>query len=125
VKKFHNYIYGPHFYIESDHQSLSYLLNQAKAISLTTSTRIQQWALTLSAYHYTIHHKAGRHLSNAYALSRLPRPVTTSSDCISGDWIHLLDHLSSTTIDAHHIRRWTDTNPILSRVRQYTLQGWS
>jgi len=122
VKKFH-YIYGRHFYIESDHQPLSYLFNQAKGISPTASARIQRWALTLSAYHYTICHKAGHHLSNADALSHLPRPVT-SSDCIPGDWIHLLDHLSSTTIDAHHTRRWTDTNPILSSVRQYTLQGW-
>jgi len=81
------------------------LSNQAKAVSPTASARIQQWAVTLSAYHYTIRHKAGHHLSNADALSHLPRPVTMLSDCIPGDWIYLLDHLSSTTIDTHHIRR--------------------
>ena len=125
VKKFHTYIYGRQFHIDSNHQPLSYLFNQAKAISPTASARIQRWALTLSAYQYTIHHKAGRHLSNADALSRLPRPVTTSSDCLPGDWVHLLDHLSSsTTVNAAHIKQWTDTNPVLSRVRRCILQGW-
>jgi len=27
VKKFHNFIYGQHFHIDSDHQPLSYLFN--------------------------------------------------------------------------------------------------
>ena len=76
MKKFHNYLYGRHFYIESVHQPLPYLFNQTKAISPTASVRIQRWALTLSAYHYTIRHKAGHHLSNADALSHLPRMYT-------------------------------------------------
>ena len=125
VKKFHDYLYGRYFHIDSDHQLLSYLFNHNKAISSTVSARIQRWALTLSAYHYTIRHKAGRHLSNADGLSRLPRPLTTSSDRFPGEWIQLVDHLSSTTINAAHIKkRWTVTNPILSRVQHYILQGW-
>ena len=124
VKKFHNYLYGRHFHIESDHQPLSYLFNHNKAISSTASARIQRWALTLSAYHYTICHKAGRHLSNADGLSRLPRPLTTSSDQLPGEWIQLVDHLSSTTINAAHIKRWTATDPILSRIQHYMLQSW-
>lgn len=54
VKKFHNYLYGRHFIIESDHQPLSYLFNEKKGISQTASSQIQRWALTLSAYQYTI-----------------------------------------------------------------------
>ena len=50
VKKFHNYLYNQHFSIESDHQPLSYLYNETKGITQTTSSRIQRWALTLSAY---------------------------------------------------------------------------
>jgi len=69
-------------------------------------------------------HYPGRYLSNADALSRLPRSVTTSSDCLPGDWVHLLDHLTSATVNAAHIKQWTDTNPLLSRVRRCILQGW-
>jgi len=38
--------------------------------------------------------------------------------------LHLLYHLSATTVSASNIRRWTDLDPILSRVCQYVLQGW-
>ena len=49
VKKFHNYLFGRKFSIESDHQSLSYLFNETKGISQTASSRIQRWVITLSA----------------------------------------------------------------------------
>ena len=61
------------------------------------SSRIQRWALTLSAYHYSICYKSGKDLSNADALSQIPRPVTTTSDYLPGDLINLLTHLSNTT----------------------------
>jgi len=32
--------------------------------------------------------------------------------------------LSSTTFDATHIKKWTDTDPILARVQRYCLHGW-
>ena len=41
VTKFHNYLYGRKFVIKSDHQPLSHLFNQQKAISTTASARIQ------------------------------------------------------------------------------------
>ena len=71
VKKFHDYLFGSRFGIESDHQPLSYLFNETRGISQTASSRIQRWALTLSAYQYMIRHKSGVALINADALSRL------------------------------------------------------
>ena len=107
TKKFHNYLYGRPFYIESDHQPLSFLFNESKTILQMASGRIQRWALTLSAYQYSIRYKPGAKLSNADALSRLPRPVTTSSDMIPGDIIHLVNHLSGTSVNVECIKRWT------------------
>ena len=54
VKKFHNYLYGRHFTIESDHQPLSHLFSETKSIPAMASARIQRWALTLEAYQYNI-----------------------------------------------------------------------
>ena len=124
VKKFHNYLFGRHFIIESDHRPLSYLFNSSKTISPTVSSRITRWTLTLSAYTFTIRYKPGKDLGNADALSRLPQPQTTDADCQPAELIHLLQHLSSTTINAASIRRWTDTHPVLSKIRQFILQGW-
>ena len=72
VKKFHHYLYGRHFIIESDHRPLSFLFSETKGVPQMASSRIQQWALTLAAYCYTICYKAGKQLSNADAFSRLP-----------------------------------------------------
>lgn len=84
---------------------------------------VQRWALNLGAYQYTIRYKAGKKLGNADALSRLPRPVTTSSDRVPTDLIHLLNHLSSTTISSANIKKWTSEDPVLSQVR-YISVGW-
>ena len=75
VKKFHSYLFGRSFTIESDHQPL-FLFGEKKGIPSLASARIQRWALTLSTYSYTILHKPGRTLGNVDAL---PRSVTTSS----------------------------------------------
>ena len=69
VKKFHNYLYGCQFSIESDHQPLSCLFSESRAIPQMASSRIQRWALTLSAYQYTLCYKAGSTLANADSLS--------------------------------------------------------
>ena len=87
------------------------------------SSRTQRWALTLSAYRYTIHHKAGKCLSNPDALSRLARSVTTNSDKLPGDLVHLMDHLSATTVNANAIRIWTSKDPVLPQVSRYIMGG--
>ena len=125
TKKFHNYLFGRHFTIESDHKPLSFLFSENKQIPQMASSRIQRWALTLSAYHYSIHYKSGKDLSNDDTLSQLPRPVTTISDCLPGDLINLLTHLSTTTsLSAINIKELTDNDAVLSRVHQYIQSGW-
>lgn len=68
------YLYG-HPIIELDHKPLSYLFLSSKQIPPMASARIQRWALTLSAYQYSIRYKAGKSIGNADAMSRL---TTTS-----------------------------------------------
>lgn len=91
-------------------------LHELKAISATASSWIQRWALTLSAYHYNIRYKAATSLSNADALSRLPRPITTSSFQVT-DLVHLVDHLSAMSVNA------STKYPLLAQVRRYTQLG--
>ena len=124
VKKFHNYIYGRQFLIESDHRPLSFLFGEHKAVPQMASSRIQRWALTLSAYRYSIRYKAGNLLGNADAFSRLPRPVTTTQDCQPEDLLQLVNHLSSTGVSASHIKEWTSKDPTLSRVLKFIMTGW-
>ena len=64
VKKYHAYLWGQQFLIESDHKPLSSLFGELKEIPPLASARIQRWALTLSAYRYSICYKAGKTLCN-------------------------------------------------------------
>ena len=57
VKKYHAYHWGRQFLIESDHKPLSSLFGELKEIPPLASARIQRWALTLSAYRYSIRSK--------------------------------------------------------------------
>ena len=116
VKKFHNYILGRHFEIESDHRPLSFLFSENKRVPQMASSRIQCWALTLASYSYSTRYKPGRHLGNADALSRLPRPVTTSHEYFPEDLTLLINHLSSTSVSTANIKEWTSKDPVLSCV---------
>ena len=49
MQKFHRYLYGTAFTVETDHQPLSYL-NKAKL----TNSRLMRWALALQPYRFHI-----------------------------------------------------------------------
>ena len=126
VKKFHNYIYGRMFTIQSDHKPLSYLFDEHKEVPQHASARIQRWALILSAYRYNIRYKSGKTLNNADALSRLPSPLiglTCNSDP-PPVVVDLINHLSTTCICAANIKEWTSKDPTLARVKRFLLSGW-
>ncbi|KAK3747895.1 hypothetical protein QZH41_001360 [Actinostola sp. cb2023] len=60
VKKFHQFLYGRHFKIYTDHKPLLVLLSSDKAIPPMALGRVQRWALTLSAYEYDLVYRPGR-----------------------------------------------------------------
>ena len=72
VKIFHQYLYGHHFTLITDHKPLIQLLNGQSAISTQASARIQRWTLTLSSYEYSIIFRSSEENANADAMSRLP-----------------------------------------------------
>ena len=88
------------------------------------SSRVQRWALILSAYTYTIRYKPGKSLGNADGLSRLPRPVTTPENSCTPEELVLINHLSHTTVSATNIKDWTSKDTTLSQVRRYVQLGW-
>ena len=124
VKKFHYYLYGRSFTILSDHQPLKHLLSESRAIPPMASARIQRWALTLSAYKYTLAYKPGEHHSNADVLSRLPLPDAPMDVPTPGDTVLLTECLAALPLTASQIARWTDRDPVLAKVRDNIQRGW-
>ena len=125
VKRFHQYLYGHSFILYSDHKPLEHLLHETRQIPSMASSRIQRWALALSAYNYTIKYKPGKQLSNADALSRLPLPEVPSHVPIPGDVFHIFQHLEESVITAKDLSQWTSKDPLLSRVCRQLQTGWS
>ena len=124
VKKFHQYLLGRKFTILSDHKPLRHLFSESRPIPPMASARIQRWALTLSAYDYGIEYRPGDKHSNTDVLSRLPLPESVRETPQPGEMVLLMESLQSSPVNANQIKRWTDHDPILSKVRDFTLQGW-
>lgn len=74
VKRFHQYLSGRPFTIYSDHQPLKYLFSESRQVPVMAASRIQRWALTLSAYQYTIQYRPGFKMANADALRYQTHP---------------------------------------------------
>ena len=90
VKRFHQYLLGRKF-ILSDHKPLQHLFSEFKAIPHMASACIQRWALTLSAYDYSIMYKAGKDHANADVLSRLPLPETVGEVSMPAENVLLME----------------------------------
>ena len=85
------------------------------------ASRIQHWALTLSAYNYTIVYCKGEHHG---AISRLPLPQEVDVP-VPGDLFLLKEHLDSLSpVTSEQISNWTSKDPVLSQVKRFIMYGW-
>ena len=88
IKKFHTYLYGRRFTLVTDHKPLITVLGPKSGIPPMAATRLQRWALLLSAYNYTIEFKLTLQHGNADGLSRLPlgdrQPPSIGSSFVVG-----------------------------------------
>ena len=51
--------------MDTDHKPLLSIFNPKTAVLLITATKMQRWAMFLSAYQYTIEYKCGKSHANA------------------------------------------------------------
>ena len=124
VKKFHHYLLGRHFTIQSDHKPLQHLFGKLRSVPPMASARIQRWALTLAAYHYDINYKLGKTNANADVLSRLPLPEYAGEVPVPEELVLLMEGLQNSPVKADQIKIWTSHDPTLSIVKKFVLQGW-
>ena len=108
----------------TDHKLVMYLFSDKHAIPQMASSWVQCWALTLSAYVYSIIYKASKNHLNADSLSRLPLHVSPVEVPAPGETVLLLDCLQVDPLNDRQLKRWTSQDPALSQVRQFILQVW-
>ena len=124
IKKFHQYICGRKFTLYTDHKPLIHIFNESKSVPAMASARLQRWALTLSAYTYTIKYKSGKQQGNADALSRFPLADFPTSVPTPAETIAVIEHLSTIPLTATKIKLQTERDTVLSKVKRYTQSGW-
>ena len=124
VKKYHQYIYGRQFEMKTDHTPLTHIFSEEKGVPTMASGRIQRWALILGGYNYSIRYKPGKGNANADALSRLPLPAKEYDVTKPAELVQPLEHLSTTPVSSSQVKTWTDTDPVLAKVRRWVEEGW-
>ena len=119
LEKFHQYIYGTHVDIESDHITRK-LLCQAPP-------RLQHMLLRLQRYDYTLRYTPGKDMVIADTLSRVHIPYTPSDD-LEEDLdcaVHMvLENSYATDKDLQNVRKNTETDHSLQRLQGFIRTGW-
>jgi len=124
VTRFHSYLWGHHFILQTDHKPLLSLFNEKKAIPQQAANGIQRWAWMLASYEYTITWRNTTQHTNADALSRLPLPEVPPQTTLPAELVLMVDQLQDAPITATQIVAWTRRDPLMARVLRYVLQGW-
>ena len=75
-------------------------------------------------YEYTISFRPTKAHANADAMSRLPLSVQPATVPQPPEMILLMEQLDKSPVTATTVRTWTNTDPLLSRVRQFVQSGW-
>ena len=89
VKKFHQYLYGRAFTLQTDHKPLMTILGPKTAIPMLAAAHMQRWALILSAYQYNIEYRKSNDNANADAMSRLPAGTAKPEEDNGIYYVHL------------------------------------
>ena len=126
VRKFHSFLAGRSFRVQTDHKPLLGLIGEQKPLPLMASPRVVRWAMLLSAYDYRLEYRAGRLQGHCDALSRLPLPDAPADvRCpVPAELVHMMEVLDGSPVTAQQIRHWTARDPVVSAVYRYVQEGW-
>lgn len=127
ITKFHEYLFGNFFTIESDHKPLINLFGEHNTIPTIVASRLQRWAIKLAAYDYTIIYRKGED-NIADMLSRLPvsdkDPESENLKGLTeGDRVQIM-RINSLPVRAEEVAKATREDPLLSKVLQFQKFGW-
>ncbi|KAG8181062.1 hypothetical protein JTE90_014775 [Oedothorax gibbosus] len=120
-RKFHYYIYGTRFTVETDHKPLLGLLK--KPIE-KLSPRLQRMALELFKYSFDIVHVPGKRLYVADALSRAPGSDVLNTPFLEAGAATVHAVLTSSKEKTEQLQQATEEDPELSMVKTYLKEGW-
>ena len=123
VKKFHQFVYGRKFTLETDAQALVSVFSPKKDVPPIAAARIKRWALLLAAYDYHIVYRQSSAHANADGLSRLPKQGKPAADEVEGAVFQFFSS-ERAPIKAQQVATATRQDPLLSKVFSKVAEGW-
>ena len=98
-ERFHVYLYGKHFELETDHKPLEVIYSSKSQ----PSARIERWVLRLQPYEFTVMYRPGPQ-NIADALSRLTQEISNESKNVAEEYIrHVAENAAPRAIPIQEI----------------------
>lgn len=119
VNRFHKFLCGRKFTLVTDHQPLKAIFGEKNSLPTLASSRMQRWAVILSAHQYTIKYRKSEDIAAADFLSRFPEKQSSTETVLA-----ILEQ-PKLPITAQNIAVETERDLILKRVKNFTKIGWS
>ena len=117
VEKFHTYLDGSKFVVQSDHSPLEKIHMKNLA---DTPPRLQRMKLRLQQYDFSLVYRKGAELRLADYLSRYP-PAPDKEEIVLEQTIHTVQWSEE---KLEQLRRETKRDPLLSALTNIVLEGW-
>ena len=128
IKKFHQFLYGRSFILITDHKPLLTIFGPKKGIPVMSASRLQRWAIILSAYSYSIEYKPTKQHGNADCLSRLPLDTDPAFERYQSlhPVVNLIqqNQITQLPVSAHEVKNATAEDPVLKQVLAKIKAGW-
>nr|XP_023660029.1 uncharacterized protein K02A2.6-like [Paramormyrops kingsleyae] len=122
-KRFHQYVYGRHVIVESDHKPLESIMKKSLAAA---PPRLQRMILQLQRYDFTIIHKPGKDVPVADTLSR--KSLTDQDDSLREGMdmqVHTVySSLPVSNAKLENIRKETENDLQLMVLKKTIKEGW-
>ena len=115
-ERFHRYVYGKSFVLESDHKPLEMINLKNLAVA---PQRLQRMFMRVQPHHFVLRYKPGKQMMLADAMSRQP-----SSESTQIDLDIQLSFIQFSTQKLESIRESTQADDELCALRTVILDGW-
>ena len=124
LSKFHQYLYGRTFILQTHHKSLTTILSPKQGIPSLAAARLQCWPIQLASYSYQIQFRPTKQHNNANRLSRLPLKEQSSMGNPQDPAIFNICQVDALPVDASALQSATRADPILSKILSYVKRRW-
>jgi len=129
IKKFHQYLWGRHFLLQTDHQPLVKIFGSKKGLPTTAANRLQNYAIILMAYSFDIEYINTTKFGKADGLSRLPIGKDDEFQAmikkIDGRFVDTYTEIfAELPVQAEKVRAATKSDTSLQAVMALHRKGW-